>query len=118
MARPVKASDQKRIFRLIIRLNAAELKLIEDASKVSGVKPYAFARLKLLTGHFPKPLISAIDLKLYLELKKIGVNINQLTKWANMGKFHPATQTALLRLMEQQDLIINILLNDSEPKDR
>ena len=118
MARPIKASDQKRIYRLIVRLNASELKLIEDASKVSGMKPYAFARIKLLTGRFPKSLISAIDLKLYLELKKIGVNINQLTKLANMGKFHPVVKTALLRLMEQQDLIINILLNDSEPKDR
>ena len=118
MARPIKASDQKRIYRLIVRLNASELKLIEDASKVSGMKPYAFARIKLLTGRFPKSLISAIDLKLYLELKKIGVNINQLTKLANMGKFHPVVKTALLRLVEQQDLIIKILLNDSEPKDR
>ncbi|UEG55334.1 MobC family plasmid mobilization relaxosome protein [Mucilaginibacter daejeonensis] len=48
----------------------------------------------------------------YRELKKIGVNLNQLTKRANAGILPPGLILALEHLGAQQQLIIQILLND------
>jgi hypothetical protein len=37
-------------------------------------------RLKLFKGKFPEPKTAKLDLHIFLELRKIGVNLNQLTK--------------------------------------
>ena len=118
MARPRKITDQKKTFRLIVRLNAEERKLVEYAAKNAGLRPYSFARVKILDGRVPKPVLSEIDLGVYLELKKIGVNINQLARVANSGRFPVGITAVFARLIEQQQTIINLLLNDSRSEDR
>jgi len=46
------------------------------------------------------------------DLKKIGVGLNLLTRIANSGRFPAGVKELLLKLTEQQELIIKILLSD------
>jgi hypothetical protein len=118
MARPRKADNAKKTYRLIIRLNADERKTVETVAKIKGLKAYAYGRLKLLDGRVQKTIIAEIDHAVYLELKKIGVNLNQLTRIANSGRLPFGIRELLLKLAEQQQLIIKILLRDRDSEDR
>jgi hypothetical protein len=118
MARPKVIPEQKRIYRYVIRLNEKEQQKFMSAAEVSGVEVYKLLRAKLLTGRFPEAKIARVDLGLYLELKKIGVNVNQIAKQVNSGKLPLGINKILLLLQEQQHLIIKVLLHDSDTKDR
>ena len=118
MARPQKTPNEKKAYRLIARLNADERKQVEFAAKSAGLKPYQFARVKILDGRFPKPLLSEIDLGVYVELKKIGVNINQLARVANSGRFPMDIQSLLSQLSEHLHMISKLLLIDRHSENR
>ena len=87
MARPRIADNAKKTYRLIIRLSADERKSIETVATTKGLKAYAYGRLRLLNDKTPKTILAEIDQAVYFELKKIGVNLNQLTLVANSGRF-------------------------------
>ena len=118
MARPRKDDFAKKTYRLIIRLNADERKSIETVAKSKGLKAYAYGRLRLLDGRVQKTVLAEIDQAVYLELKKIGVNLNQLTRVANSGRLPAGIRELLFRLADQQQIIIKILLRDRNPEDR
>lgn len=118
MARPRKTDETKKTYRLIIRLNADERKSVETVAKSKGLKAYAYGRLKLLDCRVQKTVIAAIDHAVYLELKKIGVNLNQLTRIANSGRLPAGIKELLIKLAEQQELIVKILLRDRHSEDR
>ncbi len=118
MARPRIADNVKKTYRLIIRLNADERKTVEAVAKSKGLKAYAYGRLRLLDGRVQKTVLAEIDQAVYLELKKIGVNLNQLTRVANSGRLPVGIRELLIRLADQQQLIIKILLRDRNPEDR
>lgn len=118
MARPRKIDGTKKIYRLVIRLNADERKTVESTAKSKGLKAYAYGRLKLLDCRVQKTIVAEIDHAVYLELKKIGVNLNQLTRVANSGRLPAGIKELLFKLHEQQQLIIKILLRDRDSEDR
>ena len=118
MARPKVVLEEKRIYRYVLRLNEKEQQKFLAAAEVSGVEVYKLLRSKLLTGRFPEAKIARVDLGLYLELKKIGVNVNQIARQVNSGKLPFGINKILLLLQEQQHLIIKVLLHDRDPKDR
>ncbi|GAA4329175.1 hypothetical protein GCM10023149_33670 [Mucilaginibacter gynuensis] len=118
MARPKILQDKKRVFKITIRLNVAERLQVQQSAKAAGMSNYLFAREKLLKGRVPEPKMARIDIDVYVELKKIGTNINQLAKHANSGRFPFGITSALRKLSEQQHFIIKLLLNDSQSKDR
>jgi mobilization protein MobC len=91
---------------------------VEVAARISGLKAYAYGGLKLLDRSVRKTIIAEIDHAVYLELKKIGVNLNQLTRIANSGRLPAGIRELLFKLSEQQQLIIKILLHDRDSKDR
>ena len=62
--------------------------------------------------------MARIDIQTYFELKKIGININQLAKKANANRFPYGIERQLQQLLTQQDILLNLLLNDSESEDR
>ncbi|MCC8408621.1 MobC family plasmid mobilization relaxosome protein [Mucilaginibacter sp. UR6-1] len=118
MARPKVSEEAKRKYKITVRLNSRERLRIEEAAKTTGVSTYRLVRDKLLKGKFPEPKIAKTDIGVYIELKRIGNNINQLAKHANTGKFSPDIRSTLSQLREQQQLILKLLLYDSGSKDR
>ena len=110
MARPRIEREEKRLFRIVVRLNEKEWLKIEKAAKECGIPAYLAIRKKLLTGHFPEAKTGKIDQGIYVELKKIGVNVNQLAWHANVGNLPPGLKPILTELNRQQEQIIKLLL--------
>jgi hypothetical protein len=87
-------------------------------AETCGVTLSTLIREKLLNGRFPVARTPKLDLLTYTELKKIGVNINQLAWKVNSG-FLPFNLLAMLnKLKEQQQLIIFKLTHDSQSENR
>ena len=118
MGRPQIELSKKRSKRFIFRLTEDELEKIVSYSKACGLPPGAVVREKLFKGRFPAPKIAITDLNTYLELKKIGVNINQLAKKANSGIVPIGLLPLLMKLLQQQDAIIYQLTHDSQSENR
>ena len=118
MARPRLSADKKLSRRFIFRLTEDELKALRSVAAAAGLAPGIVIRRALFTGNYPKPKVARVDLQTYLELKKIGVNLNQLARKANTNRFPYGIGQQLQQLLAQQQTIIKLLLDDSEPEDR
>ncbi len=118
MGRPQLAKESKRSKRLIFRLTEDELKRLLQLAEICGKTPSELIREKLFTGRFPQAKTAKLDLQTYTELKKIGVNINQLAWKVNSG-FLPFSLLGMLnKLKEQQQLIIVKITHDSQSENR
>src|ERR1700733_1518356 len=102
MGRPKINEDSRRTINFTIRLTADEQKRLEKAAEICGKTPAAIIRAKLFKGKFPVARIPRIELNTYLELKKIGTNLNQVTRLANAGKISKFLNQVLTQLMKQQ----------------
>lgn len=110
MGRPRADEKHRKSINFTIRLTSGELQKLKDAAELCSRSPGALIREKVFGGKFPKPRLSRIDLKTYLELKKAGVNLNQLTKLAHSGRSGMELLKILMQLHRQQELIIRKLL--------
>ena len=118
MARPRLDQDKKLSRRLSIRLNNAEQAQLLKAAQICGIPLGTLVRERLLKGDFPKAQAARVDLASYAELKRIGVNLNQLTRLANAGIVSPRLKGLLEQLWQQQGHLLKTLLNDCQPKNR
>jgi hypothetical protein len=118
MARPRLSEDIKLSKRFTFRLSEAELLRINGAAEICGKSPGTLAREKLFKGRFPKARKPKLDSQHYTELKKIGVNLNQLTKLCHTGRIPNQLLGVLMRLEQRLDLTVAKLVYDSHSKDR
>lgn len=119
MGRPKLDNSARRSVNLIVRLTSAEKRQIEKAAASCGVSPGVMVREKLFEGKFPPARIARIELDTFLELKKIGVNLNQLTRLAHGGRINSTFRYTLNQLLIQQRLLISQLLrHDSHSENR
>ncbi len=93
-----------------IRLTLEEQRKLNELAAICGTSSRLFAREKIFKGSFPKQKMPKIDVGVYTELKKIGVNINQIAKHVNSGRLPYELRKTLLELSEQQKFIIKLLL--------
>jgi len=119
MGRPKSDKEKLRNINFTLRLTAGEMKDIEQAAATCGMAASELIRHKLFTGKFPRAKAARLELKTYVELKKIGVNLNQLTRLAHTGRIDINLIKILMQLHRQQQVIIaQILYHDSQSKDR
>jgi hypothetical protein len=119
MGRPKVNEESRRAINFTIRLTTDEQKRLEKAAEICGKTPAVVVRAKLFKGKFPAAKIPRIELNTYLELKKIGTNLNQLTRLANAGKISKFFNQVLMQLMKQQQTIIDqIIHHDSDSENR
>lgn len=114
MARPRKDDKDKRVVQVNIRLTLGEEEKVCLYAAASGLSPANWIRQKVFTGRFPSPKISPLDASIYQELRKIGVNLNQITHQLNQGD-RPGIYLKLhLELTALFDKILKQLLHDSQ----
>ena len=111
MARPRKSKEQVRSVNFTVRLTEDEQQRLEKAAEACGIAPGMLIRQRLFKGKFPQPKIARIELDTYLQLKKAGVNLNQLTRLANGGRVGATLFQILMQLKQQQEIIINQIIN-------
>lgn len=118
MSRPKLAAEHRRSVNFTVLLTEAELKKLESLAKLCGKAPGILLRNKVFKGKFPEPKLAKLDLDSYLELKKIGVNLNQLAKKANAGVLPVGMLGLIMKLLKQQETIIKLLLYDRQSENR
>ena len=82
MARPRKEPDDRRSETLAIRLTVAERIRVEQAAFAAGLSASEYARSLVLAGRVVVRQNRALDHAAFDELRRIGVNLNQLTRLA------------------------------------
>ncbi len=97
MARPTKEKHEKRSGMLPIRLTLAERAFIEEQATKAGTSISGYLRDVALNKKVTPPK-SKLDASLLMELNRIGVNLNQLTHAANIGR----TDESILRYALEQ----------------
>jgi hypothetical protein len=114
MGRPTLPGAQRRTINFTIRLTGEELESLNRMAALSGKTAGELIRQKIFTGHFPRPRMARIERDAFLELKKIGTNINQQTRLANAGKLPPGLMPLLNQLKEHEEFIISQLMHDRQ----
>lgn len=113
--RPAKATDDLRVKRIHVRLTYQEyIKLIKK--KPSHIKDSEFIRQILLSKNVVFNDYGKLDHSI-LEMKKIGVNINQIAKKLNsFGALDPNDQYQLLSKINDLNNIYYKMLNSINEK--
>lgn len=86
MGRPRKHLEERRTDTLAFRLTAAERVQIEQAAQRAGLTASEFARAQALRGRVVSREARGLDPAAFAELRRIGVNLNQLTRLAHRGQ--------------------------------
>ncbi|WP_158557198.1 plasmid mobilization protein [Mucilaginibacter conchicola] len=118
MGRPQLESDKKLSKRFIFRLSEAELQALIAAAEICGKTAGALVREKLFKGKFPKAASPKLDVTHYAELKRIGVNLNQLSRLCHTGRMPKELLGLLSRLEQRLETTIAKLIYDSHSEDR
>ncbi|MBD1362630.1 plasmid mobilization relaxosome protein MobC [Mucilaginibacter sp. ZT4R22] len=119
MARPKVSPLEKRSLKITFRVTEKQRQRLLTLADSCGTKPGDLVRTKIFKGHFPATRLPKIDEDTYVELKKIGVNLNQLTRHADSGKFPFGIDKTLAALLRQEEKILRLLLkDDSGSKER
>ena len=112
MGRPRINDSDKRIVQVNIRLTEEESNKVNQYASASGLSAANWIRGKIFRGKFPPVKLSPLDASIYTELKKIGVNLNQVTHKINRREFPKEYLYRQLQLSVILDKIFEILIND------
>jgi hypothetical protein len=113
MARPPKEKKEKRAFRYTFRMTEEEMEFLGKLSEYSDLPPAEVIRASVFKNRLPQAKVPLLDRQAYLELKRIGNNINQIAKHYNSRVTVPEHRLqAFESLSEKLDKLIKALIND------
>jgi hypothetical protein len=115
MGRPRINDSEKRQIQVNIRLTTDENDKVNEFASACGLSPANWIRAKIFMGKFPAVKMFPIDTSIYLELKRIGVNLNQVTHKINAGEFPKEYLERQFELANLLKKIINLLTHDRQP---
>ena len=115
MGRPRIDDQDKRVVQVNIRLTEDEYKKANEYAEASQLSPANWMRHKVFTGKFPPMRLSPLDSKIYYELRKMGVNLNQITHKINQGEVPTEYLLFTFRVTDLLDKILKILSDDRKP---
>jgi hypothetical protein len=86
MGRPKADEEKKRVVQVNIRLTTKENEDLNNYAAASGISPANWIRHKIFVGQNPPIKTSPLNAAIYQELRKIGVNMNQIAHKVNQGE--------------------------------
>lgn len=86
MARPTKEKKDQRYIRITVRLTEAECVQLEKLSAYAGLQASEVIREAVFKNRVLQAKVPVLDQQTYVELKRIGNNINQIAKHLNAGQ--------------------------------
>ncbi|MBX2970091.1 MAG: plasmid mobilization relaxosome protein MobC [Cyclobacteriaceae bacterium] len=114
MSRPAIQDNAKRLIQVNIRLTTEESNKLNENAASSGLTPANWIRHKIFTGKNPPARLSPLDTSIYMELKRIGVNLNQAAHKLNLGEFPKDLYTIQLELQSLLSNILKAMLHDRQ----
>lgn len=85
MARPRKDDDHRRTETVAFRVTPAERMQLENAAIAAGLSASEYARGQALKGRVVVQQSRTLDHAAFDELRRVGVNLNQLARIANQA---------------------------------
>ncbi len=113
---PKKRRSTLRTHSYSVYLSDIELEMLRSRALESGMKASELIRKNTLMRPLPRR-ISKVDLKTYIELGRIGNNLNQLTKAANTALKYglsPPADTGELQELSRLLRLILLKLSDAD----
>jgi hypothetical protein len=101
MARPKKDIQALKAIKLNLRFTVNEYLIVCNNADTLGVSIPDYLRKKATGKALPRTKISPDNRKLFIELCRIGNNLNQITKKAHLGGFNPKNLNAQLKMLRQ-----------------
>ncbi|MEE4212579.1 MAG: plasmid mobilization relaxosome protein MobC [Parvularcula sp.] len=83
MARPKKAPEDRRTEQISLRVSPVEAAALQERADRAGMNVTAFARAAALNKKLTAAPSSSVDFETRQELRRIGVNLNQIAKALN-----------------------------------
>lgn len=89
MARPKLDPTERKTEQINLRLSPVELSTLARKADAAGTTVTAFTRSAALGKTVKAPPQSSVDFETRQELRRIGVNLNQIAKHLNAGRAVP-----------------------------
>ena len=114
MGRPKKELGLLKTIQVNVRMTAADHSKVSVNAETIGLSVAEYIRRKCTGKSLPKKRMDVLDRKLFVELSRMGNNINQLARVSNSGIRDPFSITKQLEEVKVllQDLKSNIANND------
>ena len=112
MARPKKDIESLKAIRVNVRMTVNEYLIVSGNAAALGMGIPDYIRKKVTGRPLPRTKVTPEDRRLFIELSRIGNNINQLTKKSHLGIHAPKNLYSHLRelqhlLQELKSKIVN-----------
>lgn len=114
MARPKKDISKQRTIVIAFRVSQSEYVIIANNAGTIGLSVAEYIRRKCTGKSLPTKKVDPLDRKLFVELSRVGNNLNQLARVSNSGirdPFNIHKQLEEVKMLLQQ-LKSNIADND------
>ena len=114
MARPKKDISKQRTVVIAFRVSQSEYVIITNNAGTIGLSVAEYIRRKCTGKSLPKKRVDPLDRKLFVELSRVGNNLNQLARVSNSGIHAPFSISKQLEEVKMllQQLKTNISNND------
>ena len=106
MARPKKDIESLKAIKLNLRFTVNEYLIVCNNAGTLGISVADYLRKKATGKTLPRTKISPDSRKLFIELSRIGNNLNQITKKAHLGGFN--SENLNLQLKSLKETLVEI----------
>ncbi len=118
MARPKKDIQSLKAIRINVRMTVNEYLIVSDSAYSLGIGIPDYIRKKATGKALPRTKVVPENRKLFIELSRIGNNINQLAKRANIGIKDPRNlHEQLMELKNTLDAFKSNIVNGDSKTD-
>lgn len=89
-----------------VRVSPTEIEALKARADLAGVTLSDFVRQAILDGKTPRPKPHRIRHEAIRAINRVGVNLNQLTRLANIGVIDPTFSRDLIHALDDLDEVI------------
>ncbi len=105
--RPPKPASEVRVHTIGVRVNVAELHLLQEKAQSLSLPLSQCVRELALNRHVLRPVVPPVNRTAYAELARLAANLNQLMQYAH--RFHDVQVTTSL-LMDIKQAVAQLRL--------
>lgn len=105
MARPFKTDSEKRAVQVMLTLTLEEADRLKKQAEIAAMPLAVFAREAALQSRITVRKGRALSPETFIELNRVGVNLNQIAKAANAGR--PIDPEAVSAALERVNALLD-----------
>ncbi|MDT7828031.1 plasmid mobilization relaxosome protein MobC [Pricia sp. S334] len=115
MGRPKKELSSLKIIQVNVRMTVNDYMKVSADAETIGLSVAEYIRRKITEKSLPKKRVSPSDRKIFVELSRVGNNLNQITKVVNSGIRDPFI---INRQLEEVKMLLQYLKSNIANNDR